>query len=273
VPDNSTEENSYVHAASDAGHITFRYDQLGTGLSEHPQDAYNIAQAPTDLAIATKFAQMLRNGDIGNTRFKKIVGIGHSYGSVQIQALSTTSPDLLDAILLQGFSLNATGLLAVSTGGDYQPGVAVAPSRFANKDIANAYVMVQSPYSSQFGFFYFPYFSDTALQRTFQTAQPVAHGVIFTQAAIIQNATNKFKGPVHVVTGAQDFPFCNRDCYAVPPGSPFPNLPSFVKAFYPNACNFSVYIPANTGHVINAHFSAPETFKKMLQFVDSALPS
>ena len=40
VPNNTTEKYSYVRAASDAGYITFRYDQLGTGLSEHPQDAY-----------------------------------------------------------------------------------------------------------------------------------------------------------------------------------------------------------------------------------------
>ena len=45
VPDNSTEDYSYVHAASDAGYVTFRYDQLGTGLSEHPQDAYKYVYA------------------------------------------------------------------------------------------------------------------------------------------------------------------------------------------------------------------------------------
>ena len=43
VPDNSTEDYSYVHAAADAGYVTFRYDRLGTGLSEHPQDAYKYA--------------------------------------------------------------------------------------------------------------------------------------------------------------------------------------------------------------------------------------
>ena len=50
---------------------------------------------------------MLRNGDIGGMKFNKIVGIGHSYGSVQTQALSATQPDLLNAVLLQGFSVNA----------------------------------------------------------------------------------------------------------------------------------------------------------------------
>jgi hypothetical protein len=34
---------SYVAAATDAGHITFRYDRLGTGHSEHPTDGYKYA--------------------------------------------------------------------------------------------------------------------------------------------------------------------------------------------------------------------------------------
>ena len=31
---------SYVAAAANAGYTTFRYDRLGTGLSDHPHDAY-----------------------------------------------------------------------------------------------------------------------------------------------------------------------------------------------------------------------------------------
>lgn len=68
---------------------------------------HSVVQSPTDLAIATKFATMLRAGEIGGTNFTKVVGIGHSYGSVQMQALSATAPQLLDGIILQGFSVNS----------------------------------------------------------------------------------------------------------------------------------------------------------------------
>lgn len=37
-PDDQTDAYSYVYAAAAAGHITFRYDRLGTGGSEHPMD-------------------------------------------------------------------------------------------------------------------------------------------------------------------------------------------------------------------------------------------
>lgn len=63
-------------------------------------------QAATDLAIATKFAEMLRNGDIGGTKFSNIVGVGHSYGSIQMQAITATQPTALDSIILTGFSIN-----------------------------------------------------------------------------------------------------------------------------------------------------------------------
>ena len=66
----------------------------------------SVVQSPTDLAILTKFAQMLRDGDIGGQKFSKIVGVGHSYGSAQLQGLTVTAPNAVDAVLLQGFSHN-----------------------------------------------------------------------------------------------------------------------------------------------------------------------
>ena len=39
-PDGVTDEYSYVGAAAAAGLTTFRYDRLGTGLSDHPLDAF-----------------------------------------------------------------------------------------------------------------------------------------------------------------------------------------------------------------------------------------
>ena len=78
------------------------------------------------------------------------------------------------------------------------------------------------------------------------------------------DSANSFTGPVHVVstmqrlqahstqyfpkvTGAQDLPFCDRDCYAVPQDSKYPNIPAYVKELYPAVNDFTTYIPANTG--------------------------
>ena len=82
---------------------------------------------------------------------------------------------------------------------------------------------------------------------TRDTEQPTTQAVLFTQSAILEPA-EEFTGPVHVVrpltlqlpafspsqkcistqvTGAQDLPFCFLNCFAVPPGSKYPNIPAF----------------------------------------------
>ena len=74
---------------------------------------YSTVQSPTDLAVLTKFAEMLRNGDIGGRSFSKILGVGHSYGSVQLQALTASAPSAIEAVILQGFSNNGYVLCIV----------------------------------------------------------------------------------------------------------------------------------------------------------------
>jgi hypothetical protein len=69
---------AYVRQAAEQGYTTFRYDRLGTGLSEHPGDAYNVVQGATDLAILEKIASGLRDGSLTGKAYRKIAGVGHS---------------------------------------------------------------------------------------------------------------------------------------------------------------------------------------------------
>ncbi|KZT28707.1 alpha beta-hydrolase [Neolentinus lepideus HHB14362 ss-1] len=261
---NDTDEYSYISAAAAAGYSTFRYDTLGTGLSEHPNDTYNVVQASTDLAIATKLLNMLKEGEIGGQQFNKVIGVGHSYGSVQVQALSATVPHMLDAVLLQGFSMNATGL----TSGAYSTATEVFPDRFNKSGFPSTYLTTLARQTQQLNFWFFPYYSDAAFDHNRKTEQPVTQGVLFTQMGLMQNATN-FTGPVHVVTAANDWPFCFNDCYAVPESSTYNSIPEYVQELYPMTSNFSVYIPDNTGHAVNAHYSAPYVYQEMLEFVSN----
>ncbi|KZT28740.1 hypothetical protein NEOLEDRAFT_1239282 [Neolentinus lepideus HHB14362 ss-1] len=239
-------------------------DHLSTGLSEHPNDTYNVVQASTDLAIATKLLDMLKHGEIGGQQFDKVIGIGHSYGSVQIQALSATVPQMLDAVLLQGFSMNGHLL----TSGAYSPATEVFPDRFNQSGLPSTYLTTLAPQTQQLNFWFFPYYSDAAFDHNRKTEQPVTQGVLFTQGGLMQNATS-FTGPVHVVTGANDWPFCFNDCYAVPANSTYTSIPEYVQELYPVTSNFSVYIPENTGHAVNAHYSAPDVYQEMLAFVSN----
>lgn len=69
---NSQSRSTGLHA----NRTTFRYDRLGTGLSEHPGDAYNVVQGATDLAVLSKVASGLRDGSLLGTSYNKIVGVG-----------------------------------------------------------------------------------------------------------------------------------------------------------------------------------------------------
>ncbi|KAF7983025.1 hypothetical protein HWV62_24668 [Athelia sp. TMB] len=226
----SSEEYSYVRASAAAGISTFRYDRLGTGLSEKPADSFAIVQSPLELAIAQQFALMLRAGKIGNTKFTKIVGVGHSYGAVQ------------------GYTLNATALPLTIAGGAYASATKVFPERFSASDLTDDYV--------------------ATLGRTRDTEQPTPKASYFTLSDIIRPAPT-FTGPVHVVSGDKDFVCCLADCYAAPAGSGKSSILDFVQDLYPTTRNFSTYIPADTGHAVNQHTSAPQTYKNMLAFVEN----
>ncbi|KAF7980110.1 hypothetical protein HWV62_39521 [Athelia sp. TMB] len=252
----SSEEYSYVRASAAAGISTFRYDRLGTGLSEKPADSYGIVQSPLELAIAQQFASMLRAGKIGNTKFTKILGVGHSYGSAQrtmaqpnfvkIQALSATVPAALDGIILQGFTANATALPLTVAGGAYTIATKVFPERFSTSELTDSYVATLGPLTNKFAFFHYPGYTESAFQRARDTEQPTPQASYFTLAEIIQPAPT-FTGPVHVVTGDKDFVFCLADCYAAPAGSGKSSILDFVQDLYPATRNFSTYIPADTG--------------------------
>jgi hypothetical protein len=53
---------------------------------------------------------MLRNGTVGYKvpQFKKVVGVGHSYGSNLLAGVAATAPDAFDVSVLTGFTGNAT---------------------------------------------------------------------------------------------------------------------------------------------------------------------
>jgi len=142
---------SYVSAAAAKGHSTFRYDRLGTGLSEHPAQTYDVVQASTDVAILTEVISMLKNGKIGGRKYTKLAGIGHSYGSVQVQTITQRVPDAFDTVILQGFSANTSFVPIYLTSTGYQTATQVAPERFPSS-LENGYLITATPYTNQLNF-------------------------------------------------------------------------------------------------------------------------
>lgn len=100
-----------------------------------------------------------------------------------------------------------------------------------------------------------------------KTKQPVTPGEILT----IGNApkVSMFTGPVFVITGQHDVPFCGGNCYGMAQNITAVNIPAGVKTAYPAASAFEAYIQPNTGHGLNFQYNATAGYQVILDFLAS----
>ncbi|EST06734.1 hypothetical protein PSEUBRA_004657 [Kalmanozyma brasiliensis GHG001] len=254
-------EYSVVRHAASYGYSTFRYDRLGTGASETPSTGgFDVLRAQTEVAIYQGVLQQLRNtNNVGGKQHSKIVGIGHSYGSVQTQAVSMMSPELLDGVVLTGYTTNATNLPGYLHAAAYQIAKNTL-SQLSNKP--PVWLASGSEAGNQIAFFYPPYFSDASFRLARATEQPVTLGSLFSIGAV--GGPSNFTGPVQVVNGAKDFIFCSSNCWGGPNGTA---IPDGVKELYPQAKNFTSYIAENTGHGITAHYAQPMIAEEIARWI------
>lgn len=92
---------SYVDAAARDGLATLNYDRLGSGRSDHPDPLY-VLQGSAPIEVAHVLVQMLRAGKFGGISYTKIVGVGHSLGSIVTEGVMSVYPDDFDAAMITG---------------------------------------------------------------------------------------------------------------------------------------------------------------------------
>ncbi|KAL0959021.1 hypothetical protein HGRIS_014332 [Hohenbuehelia grisea] len=102
---------NYVDAALKAGHAIFTYDRLGVGRSSKPNGITEV-QISTEIAIAAALVDKVKQ----KLQFKNIVGIGHSFGSIQLTRIANKYGNLFHGMVLTGFSTNTQGLPATTAG-------------------------------------------------------------------------------------------------------------------------------------------------------------
>lgn len=250
---------SYVDAAAQAGYATFSYDLLGVGKSDHP-DPIQVVQARLHVEIAHTLIRLLRTTRIGPHAFKQVVGVGHSAGSTITQAITTKYPKDVDAAILSGASTSNTYV-----------GLSLASFSFviANQDpsgrfvgIANGYLTQATPQSIQFSFYSYPYFDPNIFRLQVAHKETNTIGLLLTLGGIVSPSPS-FTGPVDVVLGENDFVFCGGNC-----SIPSDQSALVTPAFYPAASKGSQhYLVPHAGHVINAHYAAPQAFAHMISFL------
>ena len=250
---------SFADTATHNGHAAFFYDRLGVGSSDTP-DPLNVVQAPLELEIANELIAMLRGGHFGGVKFCKVLGVGHSFGSVLTEAVTAAYPSSLDAAILTGYSVNSTGYPSFLSGQNLAIASELQPYRF--NDLENAYLVSSTAIATQIGFFHAPGFDPIIFSKADSSKSTITIGELFSSSVIAAPATN-FTGPVAVVNGADDLPFCAGNCS-------YPtNLLAGVKALYPGVATskFGTYVASNAGHALNFHYSAAKAYQYIQTFV------
>ena len=267
---------SYVNAAATAGYATLAYNRLGVGNSDHP-DPINVVQSFTDVEILHGLTQLLRTGSLGSGPFKNIIAVGHSYGSIVGLAQTAKYPTDVDGVVLTSFVDQLVYLPQTIVANN--PAIANInnPSKFGR--LSNGYLVHETPISVQLPFFRFPYFdphsrpfapyypNNKSLTRSvfanqYAAKQTYSVGQQFTLPGIYSPA-GAFKGPVDVVIGQYDFPFCLAAC-----DTPTDQAAATISALYPAAAIGSQhFIVPDCGHYINAHYAATSEFTQINAFL------
>ncbi|KAI9670581.1 MAG: hypothetical protein M1831_005801 [Alyxoria varia] len=286
---------SYINNAVDKhGYCTLSFDRLGVGRSDHG-DPKNEIQSFLEVEALAAMTRMLRNGTLPTVdrAFKRVVHVGHSFGAAQSHSLAAKYPDLSDGLVLTGFSLNASFVGYFGAGSNFQQARLNQPLRFGGqqstegfKDLVNTHgltdtfappeALPQKPYDYELGYltnsnagalqylFLWPGSFDEQLAYVGEaTKQPVAIGELLTLGSV--PAESSFDGPVIVVTGEYDLPYCGADCLNT--GGKGSSIPAAVKMAYPQAKNFETSIQPATGHGLNFHYNATGTYNSIAGYL------
>lgn len=207
-------------------------------------------------------------------------------------------PKLTDGIVLTGFSMNGSFPPFFLAGGNFVLASKNQPLRFSSftgmqvesllsmyaeslleyitplggslaslpppQALPNGYIINSDIESTKYLFFQPHYYDPMILQVAENTKQPVTLGEILTLGALPM--TNAFTGPVLVVTGSNDLPYCGGDCLAT--GGAAASIPAQVMKNFPKASSFEAYIQPNTGHGINTHYNATGAYMVINTFLD-----
>jgi len=254
------EDYSYVDVAAKYGYASFSYDRLGVGHSEKPDPIRSI-QGPLEVEIAHSLAKSLRQGHFSELKFEKVIGVGHSFGSIISNAITKQYPEALDAAILTGFSTDLSSqplflqALNLALANENQP------LRFG--ELNNGFLVSSTVISNQIGFFKAPGFDPANLKKAEATKGTVTFGELNSLAGL-GGSSPEFTKPVAVVNGVNDLPFCGGNCTY-----PMDAAKAVQPKYYPNVpeSDFGSYLAPVAGHGLNFHYSAAGAFEYIQKFL------
>jgi pimeloyl-ACP methyl ester carboxylesterase len=124
---------SYVETAVRSGFATLAIDRLGIGNSSHG-DPLNVIQAQAEVEALNEITKKLRSGEVDGIEqpFRKVVHVGHSFGSIQSYWLSSLYPNNTDGLVLTGWTARGDFLASTIAAWELQSARLNQPMRFGN---------------------------------------------------------------------------------------------------------------------------------------------
>ncbi|KAJ5890618.1 uncharacterized protein N7473_006846 [Penicillium subrubescens] len=256
---------SYIASATAAGYSTLSYDRLGVGQSELA-DPYLDVQAATQVAILAKVSELLQEGRLYSKIPipKKLVHIGHSFGSLITNSLAATFPSLSDGMILTGFGHDFSWASYFQLCYGFEVARVNKPLRFRKYD--SGYLTWGNEFDNQCATFNYPNFDWDVLRKAELNKAPFTIAELLS-FGVTPLAAPEYASPVLIINGAQDLSFCGGNCYGVLDAVDSPST-----AVFPKARPLTRYIHPNAGHALNLHHNSTAAYEVILGFLkDSGL--
>ena len=254
---------SYVRALASAGYATFNYDRIGVGRSSYPPSP--LVTIDTDAYVAHQIVHRLRSGRIA--RFKKVVTVGHSHGSIVALVEAQRFADV-DGLLLTGLlhSPNLDALL-LAIAQNIEP--AMLDPRFADREMDAGYITYRAPFRRVW---IHDASDDPRLialdEATKETQSGSDEASEFEFGLDAANAAaTPIRVPVLIAVGRGDKLFCDgvggTDCSNVA------TVRAAEAQYFTEAPALDVFVLPGAGHAINLSRRASAWFARSVQWMGS----
>ncbi len=250
------ERYSYMLRATSAGYAVLNLDRIGSGRSSHP--SADLVDVDSNAFVVHQIVQALRSGGravpvFGRLKADRIALVGHSLGSLVAITEAATYDDV-DGVVLTGISHTVTSRLT-----EVQAYPANLDPRFALLGLPDGYL---TTVPGTRGIFYEAPFFDPQVKAVDEKKKETVTVQELNTGVPALALTTGIHVPVLLAVGDLDGAFCN------PPSCTASGSLSIEADFFaPDACLEVKAIP-QSGHDLNLHFQAPNTFATLLDWMD-----
>ena len=266
---------SWAHYAAEEGYASLAIDRLGQGKSSNADPILEVQtnlqgeqiKVISDRLRAGEIVAKTKDGrEIGGKKFSKVVLVGHSLGSAIACIAAKRNADAFDALILTGWSTHLIENFPKALFGVILPAPLAAPlahmAKWFKLHIGYLAFIVEPAMRK---IFFGPKGSfDPAIQhRDWERRSTVGLGEMLTLFAGMK-VVPSYNKPVKVIIGEYDNLLCNKGpkCAEGPTHTPGDSADIF-----PASSNYSYSITPGTGHNLNLHYSARDSYAVAHEFL------